>query len=94
MCVHVLAPSPTPALTLKYASTRSNKFQLGLQFVTKQNNSFLLGKATFGTRCIYIIRIEVAWIDGYIKNKHKKEPRHDTNCKTPIDHLRKVLQNS
>jgi hypothetical protein len=28
-----------------------NKFQLGLQFVTKQSYSFLLGKATFGTHC-------------------------------------------
>jgi hypothetical protein len=29
-----------------------SQFQLELQFVTKQNYSFLLGKATFGTRCI------------------------------------------
>jgi hypothetical protein len=48
----VLAPSPTPALTHKHVSIRLNKFQLGLQFVTKQNYSFFLGKATFGTHCI------------------------------------------
>jgi hypothetical protein len=50
--LHWLAPSPSPALTQKHVSTRLNKFQLGLQFVTKQNYSFLLGKATFGTYCI------------------------------------------
>jgi hypothetical protein len=49
MCARVLEPSPTPALTQKHVPTRLNKFQLGLQFVTKQNYSFLLGKATFGT---------------------------------------------
>jgi hypothetical protein len=43
MCARVLAPSPNPALTKKHVSTRLNKFQLGLQFVTKQNYSFLLG---------------------------------------------------
>jgi hypothetical protein len=52
MCARVLAPSPTPALTHKHVSTHLNEFQLGLQFVTKQNYSFLLGKATFGTHCI------------------------------------------
>jgi hypothetical protein len=52
MCAHGLAPSPTPALTQKHVSTRLKKFQLGLQFVTKQNYSFLHGKATFGTHCI------------------------------------------
>jgi hypothetical protein len=52
MCARVLAPSPTPTLTQKHVSTHLNKFQLGLQFVTKQNYSFLLGKANFGTHCI------------------------------------------
>jgi hypothetical protein len=42
MCARVLAPSLTPALTQKYVSTRSNKFQLGLQFVTKQSVKRLL----------------------------------------------------
>jgi hypothetical protein len=51
MCARVLAPSPTPGLTQKHVSTRLNKFQLGLQFITKQNYSFLLGKASFGTHC-------------------------------------------
>jgi hypothetical protein len=49
----VLAPSLTPALAQKHVSTYLNKFQLGLQFVTQQNYSFLLGKATFGLYCIY-----------------------------------------
>jgi hypothetical protein len=35
----VLAPSPTPALTQKHVSTSFNKFQLGLQFITKQDSS-------------------------------------------------------
>jgi hypothetical protein len=48
----VLAASPTPALTQKHVSTRLIKFQLGLQFVTKQNCSFLLGKAAIKKRCI------------------------------------------
>jgi hypothetical protein len=48
MCARVLAPSSNIALTQKHVSTRLKKFQLGLQFVTKQNYSFLLGKATFG----------------------------------------------
>jgi hypothetical protein len=52
MCAHALAPSLMPALTQKHVSTRFNKFELGLQFVTKQNYSFILGKVTFGTHCI------------------------------------------
>jgi hypothetical protein len=35
-----------------HTKTRLNKFKLGLQFITKRINSFLLGKATFGTHCI------------------------------------------
>jgi hypothetical protein len=53
MCARVLAPSPNAALTYKRVSTRLNKFHLGLHFVTKQNYCFLLGKATFGTHCIF-----------------------------------------
>jgi hypothetical protein len=49
MFASVLAASPTPALTKKHVSRRLNKFQLGLQFVTKQNYSFLLGNAIFET---------------------------------------------
>jgi hypothetical protein len=59
MCTHVLAPYPHPALTQKYVSTHLNKFQLGLQFVTKHNYSFLLDKATFGTYCICVARLPV-----------------------------------
>jgi hypothetical protein len=40
----VLAPSPIPALTQKHVSTPLNNFKLGLQFLTKQNYSFLLVK--------------------------------------------------
>jgi hypothetical protein len=54
MCERVLVSSPTPALTQKHVSTRLNKFQLGLQFVTKQNYFFLLGKTTFGTHYILV----------------------------------------
>jgi hypothetical protein len=53
----VLAPSPTPAVAQDHVSTHLNKFQLGLQFVIKQNYSFLLGKATFGTHCIPLTMI-------------------------------------
>jgi hypothetical protein len=35
----------------KHVSTHLNKFQLGLQFITKQNYFFLIGKVTFGTHC-------------------------------------------
>jgi hypothetical protein len=52
ICERVLAPSPTIALTHKHVSTRLNKFKIWLQFVTKQNYSFILGKATFGTHCM------------------------------------------
>jgi hypothetical protein len=61
MCARVLARSPTPALTQKHVSARLNKFQLGLQFVTKQNFSFIFGKATFGTHCILVGRASTSY---------------------------------
>jgi hypothetical protein len=54
MCARMLAASLTPALTLKYVSTRLNKFHFGLQFITKPKYSFLLGKATFETHCVCV----------------------------------------
>jgi hypothetical protein len=60
MCARVLAPSPTLAFTKKQVSTRLNKSQLGLQFVTKHNYYFLLGKAIFETHCIFIYNITIA----------------------------------
>jgi hypothetical protein len=48
----VLTASPTPALTQKHVSTRLIKFKLGLQFVTKQNCYFILGKAAIEKRFI------------------------------------------
>jgi hypothetical protein len=51
ICARVLAPYPTPALTQKHVSTRFNTFQVVLQYVTKHNYFFILGKTTFGTHC-------------------------------------------
>jgi hypothetical protein len=50
----------------KHVSTRLNKFHLELQFVTKQNYSFLLCKATFGTHYIYIVCFKSVYIYIYI----------------------------
>jgi hypothetical protein len=51
MCARVLAPLPQSCTHTKTCY----KFKLGLQFVTKQNEFYLLGKATFGT--LYILHI-------------------------------------
>jgi hypothetical protein len=62
MCARVLASSPTPALTQKHVSTRLNKFQLGLQFVTKKNYSFLVGESSFGQTaytCVLSANIQI-----------------------------------